>query len=171
VARQYWLIKSEPSTYPYDKLVKDGRTVWDGVRNFTARNNLRAMKEGDLAFFYHSNVGKEIVGAAIVLREAYPDPTAKDEDWSVVDFGAAFPLKKPVTLETMKKGASRWCRYHPTTSRASSPSPKPNPRADPVALEQDRQGLRDAEYLVDRGDARARLVDPDLTQRRDLLAA
>lgn len=103
MARQYWLIKSEPSTYPYDKLVKDGRTVWDGVRNFTARNNLRAMKEGDLAFFYHSNVGKEIVGVAIVLREAYPDPTAKDEDWSVVDFGAAFPLKKPVTLETMKK--------------------------------------------------------------------
>src|SRR5262245_52580313 len=68
-----------------------------------ARNNLRAMKEGDLAFFYHSNVGKEIVGVAIVVREAYADPTAKGEDWSVVDFGAAFPLKKPVTLETMKK--------------------------------------------------------------------
>ena len=64
--RQYWLIKSEPNTYPFDKLVSDGRTTWDGVRNFTARNNLRAMKEGDLAFFYHSNIGKEIVGAAKV---------------------------------------------------------------------------------------------------------
>ena len=100
--RQYWLIKSEPDAYSYDQLVKDRRTRWDGVRNFTARNNLRAMKEGDLAFFYHSNVGKEVVGVAIVVREAYPDPTAKGEDWSVVDFGPAFPLKKPVTLATMK---------------------------------------------------------------------
>jgi len=104
--RQYWLIKSEPNTYPYDKLVSDGRTTWDGVRNFMARNNLRAMKEGDLAFFYHSNVGKEIVGVARVLREAYPDPTAKGEDWSVVDFGPAFAMKKPVTLESMKKDAA-----------------------------------------------------------------
>ena len=78
---------------PIDKLVSDGTTTWDGVRNFTARNNLRAMKEGDLAFFYHSNVGKEIVGVAKVLREAYPDPTAKGEDWSVVDFAPAFAVK------------------------------------------------------------------------------
>jgi predicted RNA-binding protein with PUA-like domain len=101
--RQYWLIKSEPSTYPFDKLVSDRKTTWDGVRNFTARNNLRAMKEGDFAFFYHSNVGKEIVGVAKVLREAYPDPTAKGEDWSAVDFAPAFPLKQPVTLEAMRK--------------------------------------------------------------------
>jgi predicted RNA-binding protein with PUA-like domain len=103
VARQHWLIKSEPDSYPYAKLVKDGRTTWDGVRNFQARNNLRAMKEGDLAFFYHSNVGKEVVGVARVLRDAYPDPTAPGEDWSAVDFAPAFELKKPVTLETMKK--------------------------------------------------------------------
>jgi predicted RNA-binding protein with PUA-like domain len=103
VARQYWLVKSEPNAYSYDQLVKDRRTRWDGVRNFTARNNLRAMKEGDLAFFYHSNVGKEIVGAAVVAKEAYPDPTAKGEDWSVVDLAPAFALKKFVSLETMKK--------------------------------------------------------------------
>jgi predicted RNA-binding protein with PUA-like domain len=105
VARQHWLIKSEPDTYSYARLVKDGRTTWDGVRNFQARNNLRAMKEGDLAFFYHSNVGKEVVGVARVLRDAYPDPTAPGEDWSAVDFAPAFELKKSVTLETMKKDA------------------------------------------------------------------
>ena len=102
MARQYWLLKSEPGTYSYDKLVQDRRTVWDGVRNFQARNNLRAMKEGDLALFYHSGVGKDVVGVAIVVREAYPDPTAKGEDWSVVDIGPSFPVQKPVTLETMK---------------------------------------------------------------------
>jgi predicted RNA-binding protein with PUA-like domain len=102
MTRQYWLIKSEPNTYPYAKLVSDGRTTWDGVRNFMARNNLRSMKEGDLALFYHSNVGKDVVGVAKVVREAYPDPTAKGEDWSVVDFAPAFAMKS-VTLETMKK--------------------------------------------------------------------
>ena len=103
MAKSYWLIKSEPDVYGYDRLVKDGRTTWDGVRNFEARNNLRAMKEGDLALFYHSNTGKEVVGVARVLREAYPDPGAKGEDWSAVDVGPAFALKKPVTLEQMKK--------------------------------------------------------------------
>src|SRR6185503_8077254 len=105
MARGYWLIKSEPDAYPYAQLVKDGRTVWDGVRNFQARNNLRAMKEGDLVFFYHSNVGKEIVGVARVVREAYPDPRANGEDWSAVDVGPAFALVKPVSLETIKKDA------------------------------------------------------------------
>ena len=103
MARGYWLIKSEPDAYPYAQLVKDGKTVWDGVRNFQARNNLRAMKEGDLVFFYHSNVGKEIVGVARVVREAYPDPRAKGEDWSAVDVGPAFALAKAVSLETIKK--------------------------------------------------------------------
>ncbi|HMJ54365.1 MAG TPA: EVE domain-containing protein [Polyangiaceae bacterium] len=103
MARGYWLIKSEPDAYPYAQLVKDGKTVWDGVRNFQARNNLRAMKEGDLVFFYHSNVGKEIVGVARVVREAYPDPRAKGEDWSAVDVGPSFALAKPVSLETIKK--------------------------------------------------------------------
>ena len=103
MACSYWLIKSEPDVYPYAQLVKDGRTVWDGVRNFMARNNLRAMKEGDLVFFYHSNVGKEIVAVARVVREAYPDPKAKGEDWSAVDVAPAFPLTKSVTLEAIKK--------------------------------------------------------------------
>jgi predicted RNA-binding protein with PUA-like domain len=103
MARGYWLIKSEPDVYPYAKLVEDGKTVWDGVRNFQARNNLRAMKEGDLVFFYHSNVGKEVVAVARVVREAYPDPKAKGEDWSAVDVAPAFELAKPVTLDAIKK--------------------------------------------------------------------
>jgi predicted RNA-binding protein with PUA-like domain len=96
------LIKSEPSVYAWERLVKDGKTRWDGVRNFTARNNLRAMKAGDLAFFYHSGEGKEIVGVARVKKAAYPDPTAKEGDWSAVDFEPAFPLAKPVTLADIK---------------------------------------------------------------------
>jgi predicted RNA-binding protein with PUA-like domain len=103
MARSYWLVKSEPDVYAYAQLVKDGKTVWDGVRNFMARNNLRAMKEGDLVFFYHSNVGKEVVGVARVVREAYPDPKAKGEDWSAVDIAPAFALAKAVTLDTIKK--------------------------------------------------------------------
>ena len=92
----HWLIKSEPYKYPYSKLVSDGVAVWDGIRSFEARNNLRAMRVGDLALFYHSNEGKEIVGVARVKREAYADPTAeKGEDWSVVDF-------EPVTLTAAK---------------------------------------------------------------------
>ncbi|SRR6266511_242511 len=106
MARQYWLIKSEPNTYGYEKLVQQGRTVWDGVRNFEARNNLRAMKEGDLALFYHSTVGKEVIGVARVVREAYADPSAEGEDWSVVEVAPAFALRKPVSLETMKKDAA-----------------------------------------------------------------
>jgi predicted RNA-binding protein with PUA-like domain len=100
----YWLIKSEPSKYSYAKLVADGKTVWDGIRSFEARNNMRAMKKGELALFYHSNEGKEVVGVARVLCEAYQDPTT-DEDWSVVEFGPAFPLREPVTLAAIKKSA------------------------------------------------------------------
>jgi predicted RNA-binding protein with PUA-like domain len=102
MARQYWLIKSEPNTYAYQRLAREGRAVWDGVRNFEARNNLRAMNEGDLCLFYHSTVGKEVVGVACVTKKAYPDPSAKGEDWSVVDVAPAFPLVQPVSLETMK---------------------------------------------------------------------
>jgi predicted RNA-binding protein with PUA-like domain len=97
----YWLVKSEPSVYPWTKLVADGRAVWDGVRNFEARNNLRAMKKGDLCLFYHSNEGKEIVGVARVVREAYQDPTTK-EDWSVVDVEPVKALTAPVTLAAIK---------------------------------------------------------------------
>ena len=97
----HWLVKSEPNVYPYARLVADGSTRWDGVRNFEARNNLRAMKEGDLVLFYHSNVGKEIVGVARVKRAAYPDPATK-EDWSAVDVEPVAPLAVPVTLEAIK---------------------------------------------------------------------
>lgn len=104
--RRYWLMKSEPNVYPFAKLVEDGRTYWDGVRNYEARNNLRAMKEGDLAFFYHSNIGKEIVGIARIVKEAYPDPTAPGEDWSVVDIAPVMSMKKAVSLATIKQDAS-----------------------------------------------------------------
>lgn len=98
----YWLMKSEPNVYPFAQLVKDGRTYWDGVRNFEARNNMRAMKVGDLVFFYHSNIGKEIVGIAKVVSEAYPDPTAEGADWSVVDIAPVTSMKRPVSLAEIK---------------------------------------------------------------------
>jgi predicted RNA-binding protein with PUA-like domain len=97
----HWLIKSEPYKYPYSQLKIDGVAVWDGVRNFEARNNLRAMKKGDLVLYYHSNEGKEIVGVARVKREAYQDPTTK-EDWSAVDFEPVAPLGRPVGLAAIK---------------------------------------------------------------------
>ena len=98
----HWLIKSEPSKYAWNELEKDGRTFWEGVRNFEARNNLRAMKLGDLCLFYHSNEGKEVVGIAKVIREAYPDPTAAEEDWSVVDVAPLKPLRHAVGLDVIK---------------------------------------------------------------------
>lgn len=98
----HWLIKSEPFKYSWDQLEKDKQTFWDGVRNYAARNNLKAMKKGDLAFFYHSNEGLEIVGIAKVLKEAYQDPTTDDEAWVVVDFGPYKKLKKPVSLADIK---------------------------------------------------------------------
>lgn len=96
-----WLVKSEPSVYPFDQLVSDRRTAWDGVRNYEARNNLRAMKKGDLLLYYHSNEGKEIVGLAKVARAAYQDPKT-DEDWSAVDVVPVKKLKKTVTLAEIK---------------------------------------------------------------------
>jgi predicted RNA-binding protein with PUA-like domain len=98
----HWLIKSEPFKYSWDKFNKDGKTFWDGVRNYQARNNLREMKEGDLVLFYHSNEGKEVVGIAKVVGEAYQDPTTDDTNWVVVDFAPVEPLKKPVTLAQIK---------------------------------------------------------------------
>lgn len=97
-----WLIKSEPSKYSWDKFVEDKQTFWDGVRNFAARNNLKAMKKGDEVFFYHSNEGLEIVGIAKVAKEAYQDPTTDDPNWVVVDFKPVKKLKKPVSLATIK---------------------------------------------------------------------
>ena len=98
----YWLVKSEPEKYSWEKLNKDGRTFWDGVRNYTARNNLRGMKEGDLVLFYHSNEGKEIVGIAKIVKEAYQDPTTDDPNWVVVELSPVEPLENPVTLAQMK---------------------------------------------------------------------
>ncbi len=102
MARQHWLIKSEPIKYSFAQLVREERTTWDGVRNFEARAALRAMKEGDLALFYHSNEGKCIVGVARIVREAFPDPTAGDEDWSAVEISPVAPLKQPVSLDTIR---------------------------------------------------------------------
>ena len=97
-----WLLKSEPDVYSWDQLVADGETVWNGVRNNAARLNLRAMKAGDEAFFYHSNIGKEIVGIARISREAYPDPTDESGQWVAVSVQPVQKLAKPVTLATMK---------------------------------------------------------------------
>ncbi len=102
----YFLIKSEPFKYSYAELERDKRTTWEGVRNFEARNNLRAMKVGDLCLFYHSSEGLHVVGIAKVLKEAYPDPTAPGEDWSVVDVAPVKPLKIPVPLEVIKSEPS-----------------------------------------------------------------
>jgi len=102
MARRYWLVKSEPAKYAWSRLVEDGSTFWDGVRNYEARNNLAAMKKGDLALYYHSNEGKEIVGVARVRREAYPDPTADDPQWVAVDVEPVAPLAQPVSLAAVK---------------------------------------------------------------------
>jgi hypothetical protein len=98
----YWLVKSEPSVYSWQQFLKDKSTCWEGVRNFSARLNLRAMKKGDQVFFYHSNEGVEIVGIAKVVKEAYPDPTAKEGDWSAVDLAPVKSFKKPVKLAQIK---------------------------------------------------------------------
>ena len=99
---QHWLVKQEPEKYPWTQFVKDKGTYWDGVRNYQARNNLRAMKKGDLVMYYHSVSEKAVMGVAKVTREAYPDPTAKEGDWSVVDLKPIKELKAPVTLEAIK---------------------------------------------------------------------
>src|SRR4029077_2334424 len=99
---QYWLVKQEPESYSWADFVEDGRTAWTGVRNFQARNNLRAMKEGDLVLFYHSVSEKQVAGIARVKKEAYPDPTATEGDWASVDLVPVKPLRKSVTLESIK---------------------------------------------------------------------
>ena len=96
----YWLVKTEPDTFSWDDLVRDKKTVWDGVRNFQARNNLKAMKVGDLAFFYHTGDEKAIVGIGKIIKDGYPQP--KDKDWLAVDIAPDKKLKKPVTLAQIK---------------------------------------------------------------------
>ncbi|WP_113662580.1 EVE domain-containing protein [Pedobacter nanyangensis] len=99
---QYWLVKSEPFKYSWEKFNQDGRTFWDGVRNYQARNNLKEMKTGDLVLFYHSNEGKNVVGVAKVVKEFYQDPTTPDPNWVVVDLAPVESLKNPVSLEQIK---------------------------------------------------------------------
>jgi len=100
--RGHWLVKSEPVKYSWDEFVRDGETYWDGVRNYAARNHLRAMKKGDLVLYYHSNEGREVVGVARVKGESYPDPTSDDERWLVVDLAPLKPLAQPVALAQIK---------------------------------------------------------------------
>ncbi|MFN0275870.1 MAG: EVE domain-containing protein [Chitinophagales bacterium] len=102
----YWLIKSEPDNYSWDELVQKGTDIWNGVRNFAARNHLRSMKKGDICFFYHSGNVSAVVGLAKVIKEAYPDPTANEGDWSAVDVKALKPVKRHVTLLEVKKEKS-----------------------------------------------------------------
>lgn len=98
----HWLMKSEPFKYAWDDLVRDGSTFWDGVRNYEARNNLAAMKKGDLALYYHSNEGKEVVGIVEIVKESYPDPTTDDERWVVVEIAPLVAFREPVSLGTIK---------------------------------------------------------------------
>lgn len=98
----YWLVKSEPFKYSWEQLLKDKKTLWDGVRNYAARNNLRDMKKGDEVFFYHSNEGLEIVGIAMVVKESYQDPTSDNKNWVVVDLSPVKALKNPASLSEIK---------------------------------------------------------------------
>ena len=99
----YWLVKSEPSHYSFDQLQEEKVTAWTGIRNYAARLHLRAMKKGDQVFFYHSNEGLAIVGIAAVVKEAYPDPTAREGDWSAVDIQFKKKFRNPVSLDSIKK--------------------------------------------------------------------
>jgi predicted RNA-binding protein with PUA-like domain len=103
--RSQWLVKSEPSAYAFQDLVRDGGTRWDGVRNPLARRHLGSMQRGDLVLYYHSSEGKEVVGIARVAREAYADPTARDGDWLAVDLEPVAPLAQPIALATIKADA------------------------------------------------------------------
>ncbi len=103
---KHWLVKQEPDSYPWEQFVRDKGTAWTGVRNFQARNNLRAMKKGDEVFYYHSVTGKSVVGLARVAREAYADPTAKEGDWSCVDLVPVKGCRTPVTLDQIKSEPS-----------------------------------------------------------------
>jgi len=103
--KNFWLVKQEPSSYSWSDFVAEGKTSWTGVRNFTARNNLRKMQKGDEVLFYHSGDEKAVVGIARVMRTAYQDSTAKEGDWSTVDLAAVKPLPRPVTLREIKNNS------------------------------------------------------------------
>jgi predicted RNA-binding protein with PUA-like domain len=103
--KSFWLVKQEPSSYSWSDFVAEGETAWTGVRNYTARNNLRKMKNGDEVLFYHSGEEKAVVGIATVIRPAYPDSTAEEGDWSAVDLAPIKRLPRPVTLRQIKSDA------------------------------------------------------------------
>ena len=103
--KQFWLVKQEPSAYSWNDFVADGKTAWTGVRNYTARNNLRAMRKGDAVLYYHSVTDKAVFGIAKVIREAYPDPTATEGEWSAVDLAPEKALPKPVSLDEIKRNS------------------------------------------------------------------
>ena len=121
----YWLVKSEPFKYSWEQFLKDKKAVWDGVRNYAARNNMRAMKKGDLLFFYHSNEGLAIVGIAKVVKEAYQDPTTDDTAWSVVEIAPFKTLKRSVTLSEIKADKQLASMQIIKLSRLSVSSVKP----------------------------------------------
>ncbi len=125
-----WLIKSEPTVYPWTQLVAEKSAVWDGIRSFEARTNLRAMKKGDLLLFYHSNVGKAVVGVARVKREAYQDPTT-DEDWSAIEIEPVKALAQPVTLAEIR-GAKALANMALVKKSRLSVSPVTKPELDAV---------------------------------------
>lgn len=106
MTNQYWLVKSEPETYSWADLVRDRKTDWTGVRNFAARNHLKAMKRGDSVFFYHSGAEKSVVGVAEVTKEAFPDPTAEEPGWVAVEIAATEPLRRAVSLDEIKDQSS-----------------------------------------------------------------
>lgn len=99
---QYWLVKSEPTTYSWEQFLKDKKTVWEGVRNYAARIHLRGMKKGDLVLFYHSNIDKSVMGISKVVKEAYQDPSTEDDRWVAVDLAPVESFKNPVSLEVIK---------------------------------------------------------------------
>src|ERR1700741_1891822 len=104
--KNFWLVKQEPSAYSWSDFVAEGRTAWTGVRNYTARNNLRKMQPGDEVLFYHSGEDKAVVGIAKIKRAAYSDPTAKEGDWSAVDLAPLRALRRPVSLHEIKSNSS-----------------------------------------------------------------
>ena len=106
MGKNYWLVKQEPEAYSWTAFVKEGKAAWTGVRNFQAANNMKAMKEGDRAFFYHSNEGKEIVGVVEIVRAFYPNPNEPSPHFGLVDVAPVMPVKKPVTLTEMKATAA-----------------------------------------------------------------
>lgn len=147
----YWLVKSEPFKYSWEQFVKDKKAVWDGVRNYAARNNMRAMKKGDLVLFYHSNEGLAIVGIAKVVKEAYQDPTTEDTAWSVVEIAPFKALKRPVTLAEIKSDKKLAEMQLVKLSRLSVAAVKANEFDHILALSEKKQAIPQLPYRCNPG--------------------